>query len=82
MGVKTYHMGLSVRGALNWDKREAKKNCKWIKINGKQPTVDELRHHLMDLLAKGVEVVPYGKCDNWDDKEGCRGHAVDATKAG
>lgn len=69
-------MALSVRGALRWDKRETKKNCQWIKIDGKRPTPDSLKSHLMDLLANGVEVVPYGACDNFDPKEGCRGHPV------
>lgn len=83
MGVMRFHMGQSVRGALRWSNREAKKNCKSITINGKRPTVSELREHLCNLLTQGVEVVPIGeRCDNWDDKEGCRGHAVDATKTG
>lgn len=77
MGVRRVHMGQSVRGALKWSDREAKRNCKSITIDGKRPTVNELREYLCDLLTKGVEVVPIGEqCDNWDDKQGCRGHEV------
>ena len=74
--AKRYCACMSVGGALEWSRSEAEYNCKWIRINGKQPTVDELRRHLADLLAKGVEFIPYKKCDNWDDRVGCRGHEL------
>lgn len=72
---RTMHCCLSVRGALNWPKREMKKNCNWIKKDdGSRFTPDELRDALMDELAKGHEVIPMGPCDNFDYKHGCRGH--------
>ena len=77
MPTKTYHMHLSIRGALNWDKREQAKALKWMFKEGGEPFQDihELRDALLNELAKGSEVIPFGKeCDNFDWKEGCLGH--------
>lgn len=75
----TVHCCLSVRGALNWNKRELKRATTWITRNdGSRYTVDELRNALMDELAQGHEVVPMGDCDDFDFKTGCRGHPVAA----
>lgn len=72
---RTIHMCLSVRGALNWDKRRLKNATKWItKEDGSHYTPDELRSALMDELAQGHEVIPMGECDDFDFKTGCRGH--------
>ena len=69
------HCCMSVRGALNWSKRELKTNCKWItKNDGSKFTPEELREEFMNELAKGHEVIPMGPCDNFDFKTGCKGH--------
>lgn len=73
------HMGFSVRGALNWDRRYAKRmlNCTYDKDGNRFPTVDAMRNALMDELAQGHEVLPMGDCDAWDYKKGCPGHKTD-----
>ncbi len=69
------HMCMSVRGALNWDKKTLKRNARGFTRNdGKPMTPDEVRNALMDELAKGREVIPLGECDNFDFKTGCKGH--------
>jgi hypothetical protein len=76
MAGKTIHMGLSVRGVICRTNAELKRDyCKWItRKDGSTMTPDQLRDTFMDLLAEGKEVIPIGKCDNWDFKEGCKGH--------
>lgn len=72
---RTIHMCLSVRGALNWDRRRLKNATKWItRSDGTRYTPDQLRSALMDELAAGNEVIPMGACDDFDPKTGCRGH--------
>ena len=69
------HMCMSVRGALNWDKKTLKRNARGFTTNdGKPMTPEEVRSCLMDELAKGHEVIPLGECDNFDYKTGCKGH--------
>ena len=76
----SYHMSLSVRGALNWDKKMQRDACKWItKDDGTKFTPDGLRDMFMNLLAEGKEVIPIGSCDNFDFKEGCLGHPCDES---
>lgn len=72
---KITHMCLSVRGALNWPKAEMKRMAPSITVDGKQlKTADEVRNFLLDELSEGHEVLPFGECDNFDWKTGCRGH--------
>lgn len=73
--MKTVHMCMSVRGALNWNKATLKRMAKsFTDDNGKPMTPDQVRNALMDELAKGHEVIPLGECDNFDYKKGCMGH--------
>jgi hypothetical protein len=70
-------MGISVRGMLNWDRRETLRNLKSItKSDGtRYASVEEFRGALMDELAAGHEILPLSKdCDNFDPKTGCQGH--------
>ena len=78
----THHLVVSVRGMLNWPAKEAKRNLRWItKDDGTHfRSVDELRHMLMDELAKGHEVLKTGDCDNHDWKKGCLGHPQAAAQ--
>jgi hypothetical protein len=71
----TIHMCISVRGMLRWDRRELKKATKWITPTaGGRYTVEQLREALLDELAQGHEVLPYGECEGFDFKKGCPGH--------
>lgn len=45
--------------------------------DGRSMTPEEARDQLYDELAKGHEVIPFGPCDNFDYKTGCRGHEKD-----
>ena len=73
---KSYHVSLSVRGALRWSQREFRDALKWMSNDEGAPfaSVDELREALMDELSKGREHVKCGGCDNFDPKTGCLGH--------
>lgn len=78
--TRTLHVGLSVRGALAWDRAEFRRALKWMKREDGTPfeSVEQLRDALMDELVAGHEILPFAECDNWDWKEGCRGHDVEA----
>lgn len=71
-----YHMSLCVRGALKWPKARLKKM--FLDDAGKSMTADQARNVLLDELSQGHEVIPMGKCDNFDFKTGCRGHEEDS----
>jgi len=69
------HISLSVRGALNMTKEELKRMAPSITIDGKQlKTAGEVKNLLFDELSKGHEMLPFGDCDNFDWKTGCKGH--------
>lgn len=74
--MKTFHVHLSVRGALRWPKNKLKKLFRGAEADGHQRYLDaeEAREFLMDQLASGVEALSFGDCGNFDIKEGCRGH--------
>jgi hypothetical protein len=74
---RTFHLCISVRGMLNWDRRETLRNMRSItKSDGtRYATVEEFRNALMDELLAGNEVLPLAKeCDKFDPKHGCLGH--------
>ena len=75
---KTIHMCVSVRGMLNWPKREFNRAMKYTtKSDGtKFASVEEFKNSLYDELAKGHEVLPTGECEGFDYKTGCPGHEV------
>lgn len=72
---RTTHMCLSVRGAL---KTMTKKQLvsMFDHDGGRRMTADEARDALLDELAKGHEVIPFGKaCEGFDySGGGCPGH--------
>ena len=71
-----FHLGLSIRGALRWGDYEMRNALKWIKKDGGAvfASVSELRGEMAEMLASGIEMIPFAECDNWDDKNGCLGH--------
>ena len=75
MSTKTVHMSLSVRGALkNMTRKELA--GMFTHDDGRRMTADEARDALMDELAKGHEVIPFGpSCEGFDySGGGCPGH--------
>ena len=72
------HMCLSIRGVIK--NKLGKKNLKgfFVREDGKPCTHEEAIDYLMDCLSKGWEVIPMGECDNFDYKEGCKGHPDNA----
>lgn len=79
---RTIHMCISVRGVLSRNDRDLVKE--WghgaITYKGKKLySAIEIREAFFDELAKGHEVIPLGECDNFDFKEGCRGHEQEST---
>ncbi len=75
--TRTLHMCLSVKGALtNWSKADMRRNASSFTVDGKKlSTAEQVKNFLLDQLAEGHEVLPFGECDNFDWKTGCRGHA-------
>ena len=78
--VTNYHLCQSVRGPLtNWTPKQWKRATQWIKKNdGTAYEPFELKQAFLDELARGHEVVPIGECDNFDWKEGCKGHPTES----
>lgn len=71
--MRTIHMCLSVRGALNWPKRKLRIFTN--PATGRTANSDDVRQWLMDHLAEGHEVIPLAKdCEGFDFKTGCPGH--------
>lgn len=71
---KTVHFNLDIRGGL----ANAEALCGYITVDGKVlNTVPEVKDFLRDQLAMGRERLPFGDCDNFDYKTGCRGHIVE-----
>lgn len=76
----SYHVGLSVRGALlrSDDQLRGLLNDD----DGHELTPREARHALMEELSKGREVIPCAPCDRWDWKKGCQGHPARTRNQG
>jgi hypothetical protein len=77
--TRTVHCGLSVRGALRWNKREFRRMLKSMHKADGTPfrDIEELREALFDLLSQGHEMLPFGEpCEGWSPKDGCPGHAT------
>lgn len=71
---RTFHIHLSVRGALrDFSKRQLKG---MFRFEGRECTADEAKDHLLEALAQGKEVLPFGPpCDGFDFAlNGCPGH--------
>jgi len=64
------HMSASVAGAL-----QNKAFYGFTNDSGKLLSKDAVKAELLRLQAQGVEVIPMDGCDDFDPKEGCRGHA-------
>jgi hypothetical protein len=72
--AETFHCCLSVRGALRWPGSKLRGMLR--NEQGHALSADEVREWLMDQLAAGREVVPFGAaCDGFDYKTGCPGHS-------
>jgi len=71
--MTTYHVSLSVRGAL----RRACSPKGLLAADGTRLTDKQARDALMDELAKGHElllIAPPAECPGFDFKTGCPGH--------
>ena len=73
---QSFHMCISVRGILRRTDRDLKRFLGACTKDDGTPyrNIDELKNELYDHLSQGHEVIPMGKCDNFDYKTGCRGH--------
>lgn len=74
---RTFHIHLSVRGALrDFSKRELKDLFRF--ENGRYCTAAEAKEFLADCLAQGKEVLPMGTpCEGFDfSGGGCPGHDI------
>lgn len=71
------HMCVSIRGLLRQSRREFARTCKSVTHEGRPVTPDQFREYLMDELANGHEVLPYGEpCEGFSYVDGCPGHEV------
>lgn len=72
-----HHLCVSVRGVLKDNNRTLVRQWKGAITNNQGVvcrTADQIRSAFLDELALGHEYVPFGKCDNFDWKSGCKGH--------
>lgn len=68
------HMCIDVRGALRNYKASLWRGVV-SRENGTRMTANEAREWLMDQLAMGRKVIPFGKpCDGFSYETGCPGH--------
>jgi hypothetical protein len=69
---KRIHMCQDIRGALkNWKKKDYQTAFPTL-------SVDEAREHLLDCLAKGWKVLPFGSpCEGFSYQDGCPGHPME-----
>ncbi len=75
----TYHACLSVRGALmNWS--AARLSKLFAHDDGRPMSADEAKAVLLDALAQGHEVLPFGEpCEGFDYRgAGCPGHVKES----
>ena len=82
MSKHILHMCQSVRGALrNWNPGEWRDCCTDTET-GRTLTPDEVFDMLCDELAKGHEVIPFGKpCEGFDySGNGCPGHPQEESE--
>lgn len=77
-------MSQSVSGTLrNWTKQDWERATTFMfKDGGGAYTPEELKAEFLDLQSKGVELIPVGKCDNFDSKNGCLGHEEEKKDGG
>lgn len=74
---KSFHVCQSVRGAVErWNGRDWQSATSWItRADGSSfCSGEELELRFHEMLAEGVEKIPFGDCDNHDPKHGCMGH--------
>jgi hypothetical protein len=72
---RTFHIHLSVRGAQrDFSKRQLKGMFRF--EGDRECSADEAKDHLLEALAQGKEVLPFGPpCDGFDFAgNGCPGH--------
>lgn len=81
MGSRTIHMNLDIRGFLHAPHSEHVRALEWIKHDDGTPfrSVRALKNAMYDKLAAGWERLPFGDCDDFDPKTGCRGHATETN---
>lgn len=73
---RTFYIHLSVRGAIrDFSKRQRKG---MFRVEGRECADDEAKDHLLEALAQGTEVLPFGPpCDGFDfARNGCPGHGT------
>ena len=79
---RTFHIHLSVRGALrDFSKRQL--TGMFRNTDGTKCSADEAKDHLLEALAQGKEVFPFGPpCEGFDFAgNGCPGHDHDKEPA-
>lgn len=77
---RTIHCCLDVRGSLkNMTKRQLAGLFR--RVDGTKCTAEEAMDHLLDALAQGKEVLPFGPpCEGFDYAgNGCPGHDTEPT---
>lgn len=74
MSWTDFHLALDVKALLDKPKREYR--GLFVREDGRVMTPDEAQQYLLEEQAKGHELVPNGRCDNFDPKTGCMGHPV------
>jgi hypothetical protein len=72
------HCCMDVRGALKMTKRQL--GGMFRDGDGRRLSADQARDALLDHIAAGHEVIPFGPiCNGFDYKTGCPGHESEAA---
>jgi hypothetical protein len=75
--MRQIHLAQSVRGALKKSMRELRALAEaYKKEDGTHPSAEELWEYFADQLAQGRELLPIGKCPDFNYKSGCPGHEM------
>lgn len=78
-GTSVVHMCIDIRGMLAWPKRRL---ARAFRVDGGGwATAHEAREHLLDQIAMGRKVLPFGKaCEGFSYDTGCPGHPSPAAE--
>ena len=76
MAKTLVHVCLDIQGYLQNHTKKSEYAKLFRKDNGTLMSADEAKRYLLDQLALGRKVLPFGECDGFDFETGCPGHPV------
>ena len=80
MKATRVHMCLDIRGWLMNHTRKRDYRGMFKHDDGRPMTADEAKANLLNQLAMGRKVLPFGDCDNFSFETGCLGHPTEPPR--